>query len=388
MRKTLRHRIADTIMRDYINVGQTAIGDALPSTRDMQKQYGVSSGTILSAIAILEAQGLVTSRHGSGCYIAGIPNHQEQPTQKKDNRWIGLVCNSPSADINKRIHRGVDLMCNQYDYHVLVASTDFRYSEEEAQVDRLVRSGCRGIVLYPVVRTEEQAKSDYLNRKYPDYPILMLDLGLSSHNRSQVLFDNYRAGYDMTEYLLKRGHKRIAFMDYQCGDTKFLHRSIRERYIGYQAAMQSVAKEPEQNDLWMLEGEIHQDITAGIAHILLHWVEQVKRPTAVIALEDNSAARTISIARELGIRVPDELEIVGFDNLPVGCIIRPHITTTSPDFQRAGEIAVEMLMKHINGESDRVITYMLPAPVKPREASSLEVVAASIAKRSAARILG
>ncbi|MHB1319407.1 MAG: winged helix-turn-helix domain-containing protein, partial [Anaerolineae bacterium] len=125
-------------MADYIHSGQAAVGSALPSTRDMQKQYGVSSGTILSAIAILEAQGVVQSRHGSGCYVSALAKGEEQTFQENTMRCFGLVCNSPSADISKRIHAGVDLMCHRNGYEVLLAVTDFKYDEEEAQVDRLV----------------------------------------------------------------------------------------------------------------------------------------------------------------------------------------------------------------------------------------------------------
>jgi len=71
LRKTLRNEIAGYILADYIANGKLGEGDSLPPVRDLQKTYGVSTGTILSAIAILEAQGVFNSRVGSGCYFSG-----------------------------------------------------------------------------------------------------------------------------------------------------------------------------------------------------------------------------------------------------------------------------------------------------------------------------
>ncbi len=373
MRKMLRHRVAGSILADYIRSGKLAVGDALPTVRDLQKRYQVSSGTILSAIAILEAQGIIVSRHGSGCYVAetseGVHDNGNGCT-----KLIGLVCNIPQAEINERLHSGADSAGSRAGYSIIVASTNFSYEQEQAQVKRLVDAGCEGIVLYPVVRTKEQAKSDYLNSEYQDFPIVLIDLALPTHKRCQVLFDNYRAGLDMTDFLMDRGHERIAFMDYKTEHAEFLHRSVIDRYNGYLAAIQARGGTPDPRDHWVLHEQMHEDATRTIAQMLMDWMEQIDRPTAVIALEDTRAAQTISIALELGIRVPEELEIVGFDDLPIGRIIRPQFTTTAPDFARAGALAVEMLQQLIAGELDNTVVYMLPVPIKPRELVSLDCV--------------
>ncbi|MHB9035890.1 MAG: GntR family transcriptional regulator [Armatimonadota bacterium] len=377
MSKALRNKIADSIAADYIYNGQLAVGSALPTVRDLKERYGVSSGTLVSALAILEAQGIVKSRRGSGCYVTHTSDEKEQDTNN-NIKCIGLICSSWNADIYKRLHSGVDNMCRENGYTVVLASTNYNYEEEQDQVDRMIEQGCEGIILYPVVRTKAQAAKDFLNSKHLDFPIVLVDLGLDSHKRSQVLFDNYRAGHEMTAFLLNKGHKRIAFMDYRSKENEFEHRSVKDRYNGYLAAMRASDSGIVPEDRWMLQGEMHDDVTTSVARLLLEWVEKVDRPTAVIALEDNRAALTISIAQELNIHVPGDLEVVGFDNLPIGRIIRPHITTTNPDFQRAGEIAVEILLKHLRNETQQQLTYVLPAPIKPREALSLQRVVDAI----------
>lgn len=376
MRKMLRHKIADFILADYVRSGEFAAGDALPTVRHLQKRYGVSSGTVLSALAILETQGIIVSRHGSGCYLS----EQSAGTHENGNgcaKLIGLVCNIPQAEINERLHSGVDSASSRAGYSVIVASTNFSYEQEQVQVKRLIDVGCDGIVLYPVVRTKEQARNDYLNSEHQDFPIVLIDLALPTHKRCQVLFDNYRAGYDMTCFLMDRGHQRVAFMDYGTEHSEFLHRSVMDRYNGHLAAVQARGKAADVRDRWILREQMHEDPTRTIAQMLMNWMEQIDRPTALITLEDNRAARTISIALELGIRVPGDLEIVGFDDLPVGRVIRPPFTTTTPDFARAGELAVEMLLQLTKREIDSTMVYILPVPIKPRELVSLDCVVAA-----------
>ncbi|MGB9620639.1 MAG: substrate-binding domain-containing protein, partial [Armatimonadota bacterium] len=348
------------------------------------RKYRVSSGTILSAIAILETQGVIVSRHGSGCYVSepsenGVCNGGR-------TRCIGLICGSARADIFKRLQSGVDSMAARNGYSVILSCTNFSYDEEQAQVERLIEAGCEGIVVYPAVRTVDQAAKDYLNSRHLDFPIVLVDLALPTQKRSQVLLDNYRAGYDMTTFLLNKGHKRIAFLDYRTDETEFLHRSVMDRYRGYLDAMRDAGVPAEACDRWVLHEQMHEDATRSVAQLLIDWMEQIDRPTALIALEDNRAALTISIAQELGIRVPEDLEVVGFDDLPIGRIIRPHITTTRPDFARVGEVAVEILLQHIRKELDRPVTYMLPVPIKPREAVSLDCIVSDVRGRQAGEI--
>ncbi|MCE5197723.1 MAG: GntR family transcriptional regulator [Armatimonadota bacterium] len=372
MRKTLRHRIADSILSDYISNGKLNAGEVLPTVRDLQREYGVSCSTVLSAISILETQGLVESRHGSGCYIAENKNEIMQGnTAKSGTRSLGLICNSRIDLFQSQLHRGMDTVCREQGYGVMVAATNYVYEEEQLQVQRLIDAGCEGIALYPVVRTKAQVKSDYLNSRFTDFPIVVVDLALPGQKRPQVLFDNYRLGRDMTRYLLNKGHKRIAFMDYRTQDSEFVHRSTMDRYKGYLDAMKAAGRPVEESDRWMLDKSMQQDATDSVARLLHSWLEQKDHPTALIALEDSRAALTITVARELGINVPDDLEVVGFDDHPAGRVIRPHFTTTCPDFTRAGEIAADVLMQLIRGEQDTQIVYMLSVPIKQRETLSV-----------------
>lgn len=367
IRNSLRHQIADRIFADYITSGKLSVGSTLPTMRELQTQYSVSSNTILSAVSIMESWGVVESRRGSGCYVK-----QVQKTHPiKGNNSIGLICNSVASHLMREITIGADRICHANGYSTTVATIGLDYDEERYQVRRMVDAGCSGIVLYPVPRTYEQARNDYINTKYPDVPIVLVDLALPSQKRSQVVFDNYRLGLDMTMYLLGKGHRRIAFLDYTAGGEPRLHRSIMDRKAGHEAAMVSAGNRVDPHDCWTVSKEPHLDYTEVFVKLLRYWMEQTDRPTAVIAMEDSKAVLMQLLAQELGIRVPDQLEIVGFDDLPVGRFLRPSFATSQPDFARSGEVAMQIVLQHIRGEVVEPVTYMLPVPIVERRASIL-----------------
>ncbi|MCE5198495.1 MAG: GntR family transcriptional regulator [Armatimonadota bacterium] len=371
----LRHRVADAILADYIASGTLMPGHALPTVRELQKKYRVCSGTVLSAIAILEAQGLVTSKHGSGCYINGVSQSTKNEEHgSNSSRWIGFIRGNNEAWLHTCTQRGVDSYIRRYDYHLTVAMPEGGYEGEQDGVERMIDAGCDGLVIIPATRTPEQAANDYINKVHLDFPMVLVDMGIPSQNRSQVIFDNYNLGRNMTRHLLARGHKRIAFMQFRTVRAGLPNQSIANRYKGYRHVMADAGKPVVESDIWGVNSDSDQASVQSLADLLYAWREQTNRPTALIAVEDTIAAMTISIARELDISIPDELEIVGFDDIPAGRMIRPSFTTSRPDFTRAGEIASEILVQMISGDLEYPVRYMLPVPVLERDTPAIDNV--------------
>jgi LacI family transcriptional regulator len=109
--------------------------------------------------------------------------------------------------------------------------------------------------------------------------------------------------------------------------------------------------------VWLVEAE----------RLLRQWQAAGRnRPTALIALEDGWAHAVSTEMRALGMRVPDDLELAGFDNLTIAAHIRPRYLTTAPDLRRAGALAVELAQAAISGELAQPYSYVLPVPVVER----------------------
>ena len=255
---------------------------------------------------------------------------------------------------------------------MLVATTNDDYDLEMESVSKQIDMGCDAVVVYPAPRTQEQMSSDYLKTSFKDIPIVLLDNAFPEQGRSHVIFDNYSAGYGMTEMLIKEGHKRIAFMR---PGNDLLNKSDWDRYKGYVDAFRRAGIQYNEEDIWSLG--ISRSVYKGsnehalsvIKDKLSEFTTNGNHATAVLALEDTFAMHTIKIARELGIDVHGQLRVVGFDNQPMAHLFSPAFPTTNPDFNEASKMAAEMAIDLATGELAGSAIYVnkLPLPIIRRK---------------------
>lgn len=363
MRRSLSNVVADAILSDFVRSGLLQPGDRLPPVRELERRYDASRATIVHALSLLEQQGWIEKRHGSGCYVKQPERSASTPPQN----LIGFVARNTNTEVILRVYAGIERVARVHHLHVLVASSDDSYDFEHEQIARLIRAGCNAIILFPVTRTERQLREDYLKKEFLDFPIVLVDIAYPEQKRPQVVFDNYLLGYEMTEMLLHEGHRRIAFMDIEAGEEQFMHYSTRERHRGYLDALHHAGVPVYPEDHWVIRGRLPgEDMFEEVVPFLQEWKRSEERPTGVIAIEDFCAMRTIEAARSLGIGVPEELTVVGFDNLTIARSFHPPFPTSDPDFRRAGEIAARLAIRQVRGSLTEPVTYMLPVPIKRR----------------------
>lgn len=366
MKISLPHRIALAIVSDYMETGYLKAGDRLPPVRALERRYGVSRNTVLHALSLLEQQGYVYRKHGAGVFVQTVSS-APAPTVP----LLGLAGPNIYADLMLRVYEGVEKVARLHQMHVVVGSTGNDYHLERWQVARMVELGCQAIILFPCTRTESQLRQDYLKSEFPNTPIVLVDTAYPEQGRPQVVFDNYRAGYEMTQLLLQEGHERIAFMDFARREDSWMHYSTRERYRGYLDALKMAGMTLMPEHHWVIWDKHFavDDVRSEIEQFLRKWLTEVHPPTAVIAIEDAIAVQTVLIAQDMGIHVPEQLCVVGFDDLPVARLFRPAFPTTAPDFRRAGELAADLAVRLIRGERLSSLVYMLPVPIRRRGAT-------------------
>lgn len=363
MKRSLPHRIALSIVSEYLETGYLKAGDRLPPVRFLEQHYSVSRNTILQALSLLEQQGYLYRKHGAGVFVAG-----QSPAPQREASLIGFVGPNVYADLMLRVYEGVERVARVHKLHVVVGSTSNDYDVERWQISRMVELGCRAIVLFPCTRTESQLRQDYLRSEFLDTPIVLVDTAYPEQQRPQVVFDNYRAGYEMVQLLLHEGHQRIAFMDFARREDDWVHYATRERYRGYLDALRAAGITPQSEDHWVIWDKHFaiDDLRPEIRHYLSQWQQTQEKPTAVISIEDAIAVQTILLAQEAGIHVPEQLCVTGFDDLPIARMFRPSFPTTQPDFQRAGEVAADLAVRLMQGERLSSLVYMLPVPIRRR----------------------
>ena len=191
---------------------------------------------------------------------------------------------------------------------------------------------------------------------HPGIPVVAVDPHRGRSGLTTVDSDNMRGATVATQYLIRLGHTRIGFL----GGRPDLE-SARLREEGYRAALVG-AGIPVDPGLMRVGG--YRPETADLpAHELLTMPD---RPTAVFAANDLSAIRTMEVARSLGLSVPDDLSVIGFDNVPESALTSPPLTTIAQPIQRMGSEAIGLLIAMMNGVSEGGTHVTLPTELIER----------------------
>jgi LacI family transcriptional regulator len=191
-------------------------------------------------------------------------------------------------------------------------------------------------------------------------PVVAVDPHTGPNGQPTVDSDNLRGARLATEHLLGLGHRRIAMLT---GRPDLQSAQLREQ--GYREALAD-AGVPVDEKLIRI-GAYDPATSAAQA---TEFLAQVDRPTAVFAANDLSAIATIEVARGLGLRVPEDLSVVGFDNIPESTQCSPMLTTVEQPIRLMGERAVKLLIRLIRGEDEAADTHIrLPTSLIVRQST-------------------
>ncbi|WP_454730022.1 LacI family DNA-binding transcriptional regulator [Cellulosimicrobium protaetiae] len=172
-------------------------------------------------------------------------------------------------------------------------------------------------------------------------PVVAVDPHRGPSGPPTVDSDNLAGARAATEHLLSLGHRRIGFL---AGRPDLESARLREQ--GYREALAD-AGVPFDPDLVRVGG-YRPDLADSPAHELLSLAE---RPTAIFAANDLSAIRTMEVAAELGLRVPDDVSVVGFDNVPESALTTPPLTTVDQPIHRMGAEALRLIVDLVEGNT-------------------------------------
>lgn len=168
-------------------------------------------------------------------------------------------------------------------------------------------------------------------------PVVAVDPKAGSSDIPTVASENRQGAVAAVDHLLELGHRRIGFV---AGRTDL--ESAQERLEGYRTALDRAGIALDER--LIVQGEYDPDTATAAARQLL---ELDERPTAVFAANDLSAIRTVVVAREYGLRVPDDLSVVGFDNIPFAAEVDPPLTTVDQSIEELGYEAVQLVIRLI-----------------------------------------
>jgi len=250
-------------------------------------------------------------------------------------RTFGIVVATVADPFVAEVVSGAESMASQHGYSVFLATFTDSPEREAQVVHSFEERRVEGIIVV-ASRVGSSYRELLAKTKIPIVLIKNYRVGEFAYS---VSIDNLTASREATSHLIGLGHQRIAYL----GDQGGFH-SDTERFGGYRQALESVDK-PFQPEL-----VVHGDGTPQGGEVAMHKLLSLPEPpTAVFCYDDMSALGALRAARTYGLRVPEDISIIGFDDLVIASYTEPPLTTIRQPKEYMGRLATEIVLKLLSG---------------------------------------
>jgi LacI family repressor for deo operon, udp, cdd, tsx, nupC, and nupG len=336
-----------------IRSGELRPGNALPSQNELARMYDVSTMTTRRALGELERSGLITRIQGKGSFV----NHLSQGSEGFSR--IGFVHHLTNETNNEGLFnpfyvnaiRGVIKGAEKHGLPVSYQIVSDTYDRIKIWDDTawILLDASRDVV----AKLKESNKPMVsIHSYYPD-----LDIPF-------VVSDDVAGGYEVTSHLLSLGHRRIGI--FLPESLMNLPQEFSNRYQGYVSALK---QHKVELDARLIAEKVKISVYDGYV-AAIEMLESSDPPTAIFALTDMQALGVLRAAEDLGIRVPDELSIAGYDDQVYSGIAEPALTTVRQDVLAIGERAVDILVSEVEAKERQHLMVNLRPELVVRESTA------------------
>jgi LacI family transcriptional regulator len=316
----------------------------MTTIKDVARHAGVSTMTV-SRVVNSSGYASEETRARVGQAIAElgyVPNAVARHLRSKRTRTVALVLSDITNPFFTTIARGVEDVAAEHDFAVMFCNTDESELEENKYLQMLIERQIDGVLLVPSGSSPEPFR---LLRSH-NVPVVVLDRRVPSPSVDQVRSDSEAGAYQLVGHLLELGHTRIAMLSGQRSIT-----TSADRIAGYERALTEARIDVDP--ALICDAGLAVEVGSAMARQVL---ATRPRPTAIFAANNFIAFGAIRAIRQIGLRVPEDVSLVCFDDVPDEWVIDPFMTCIVQDAYAMGRKAAELLLTRLT--SNR--------PAKPR----------------------
>jgi DNA-binding LacI/PurR family transcriptional regulator len=328
--------------------------------KDMARHLGVSVMTVSKALRDApDVSAATKSRIKALARQMGyVPDSSAQGLRTKTTKLFGLVIPSSTNPVFARIVFAIEERAHELGYDILLAHSLNQPEREENCIRRLLSRRVDGLFISPVYRFEAEARiyQEVLARKTPT--VLLGPPATFCKSFPSIEIEELIASYNATQHLLKLGHKRIAYLTGP-PTAPWAH----ERFEGYRRALRETGLDVDDKLVFQAGSTIEDGTKAA-----LQMLNESCDATAVQAVSDLVAIGCAETLLAQGLKIPEDISIVGFGNILTTEHFRVPMTTIRQPKFRLGVAAMEMMMSLIHGE--RVQPKRLPAELVERKSTA------------------
>jgi LacI family transcriptional regulator len=264
------------------------------------------------------------------------PNRTARSLRASKTYTIAVVIPDITNPFYPAFARGIQDVADQHQYDVITYNTDGLAEKEHRYLQSLLEGRVDGVVTV-LFHTSAPALFQLLDHNIPVVRLEAAHKNSGERPLDNVYLDNVAAAKLAVRHLIEKGHKRIGMLTGSEGPSSY-------RLIGYSLMLEQCGV--PLDEALIQTGEFNEE---GGYHAMQALLEQTLRPTAVFAANDLMAMGAYLAIKEAGLRIPEDIAVVGFDNIPTAKLVSPPLTTVDQFQRRVGQRAAEMLFERLIG---------------------------------------
>jgi LacI family transcriptional regulator len=315
---------------------KTGARQPMPATiRDVARAAGVSVATVSRALNGADNVLPDTRRRilDAARELRFTPSGAARSLITRRTDTIGALLPDLYGEYFSELIRGIDQAARARGLHLLVSSSHGNASEAAAAL-RAMNGRVDGLLVMT-----PHADADFLALNLPgSLPVVLVNTGMDLPGRTRFAIDNFGGAQAMTRHLATAGHKRVAFIGGPEGNEESL-----ERLRGYRAGLRPAARET------ILAGDFNEESGWAAGRRI---AQMRPRPDAVFAANDMMAIGCLAALSDAGLRVPEDIAVAGFDDIPIARYVTPALTTIRVPIAALGAAALDALAKTVEAPQE------------------------------------
>ncbi|MBN2118560.1 MAG: GntR family transcriptional regulator [Anaerolineales bacterium] len=350
----------------HIASGEWPAGTQLPTEAELESQLQVSRVTVRQAFSAAVAEGLVVRLPGKGTFVSGT---ETLAAIHKPEAFIGYVVPHLSSSFNVQILLGVESILKEKGYHLIFCNSEGDLAKENQLLESLETNRMSGYIVQPVY--SEASDRNLIRLAARGDRIVLIDRNLPGIQVDTVMSNHFEGGQQVVQHLIDQGYRDIVYLAHEPIQLP----SIAERLRGYQVAMTKAKLEPHPPfvvggpiELGYLQDQNSLTLRENVAlEMIAELLRGPARPQAIVAMNDLVAMLVLEAAERVGLHIPNDLAIVGFDNLDSA--VTNNLTTVCQRPYEIGSEAARLLLQRIHGDKDASKQIQLPTQLIIRGSS-------------------
>lgn len=266
-------------------------------------------------------------------------NHFARNLRNQRTNTIGVIVPRLNSYFMSTVIAGIESVANKEGYNLIISQSSESFEKEMASAKTMFNNRVDGLLVSLAYDTEDLTHFDsFFKRKIP---LIFFDRVVEHENCTNILIDNRKAAYEATAHLIKQGCKKIVHI------TATPKRNVYvDRLQGYKQALAD--NDISFQDDYVIISNLSQEAGVVAADQIL---KMNPLPDAVFVANDNCAVGCMLAIKQAGIKIPQDMAFVGFNNDPVSKVIEPNLTTINYPGYEMGEVAARNLINHLSGKA-------------------------------------